>query len=91
MIKSSCPQFFLVAIISLILLLITIVNGNNNNNQMEKNLFEKRLTSTDRFNDLLEPANINKENIDIFIRDLQKPYPDRRSSFHALRGKRRVI
>ncbi len=85
MIKSSCPQFFLVGIISLILLLITIVNGNNN--QMEKNLFEKRLTSTDQFNDLLEQANINKENIDIFIRDLQKPYPDRRSSFHALRRK----
>jgi hypothetical protein len=98
MIKSSYPRSFLLTIVFLIFLLsITMINGNNNHHhhhQMEENLFEKRFTSKNSFNDLLKQADINKENIEIFIRDLQQQYqqayPDRRSSFHALRGKRRA-
>jgi hypothetical protein len=76
-----------------------MINGNNNHQhqrqQMEKSFLEKQLTSRNAFNDLLEKADINKENIDVFLRDLQQQQQqqqqqDRRSSFHALRGKRRA-
>jgi hypothetical protein len=91
MIKSTCPHLFLLAIASILLLLLfTIGNCNNYDDQMETTLFEKRLT-TDQLNNLLEQENINNENIGIFIRDQLKPYSNRRSSFHAMRGKRRAI
>lgn len=93
MIKSTCPHLFLLAIASILLLLLfTIGNCNNNyDDQMETTLFEKRLITTDQLNNLLEQENINNENIGIFNRDPLKPYSNRRSSFHAMRGKRRAI
>jgi len=92
MIKSSCPHLFLLAIASILLLLFTIGNCNNNyNDQIETSLFEKRLITTDYLKDLLEQENFNDEDIRISIQKLLKSYPNRRSSFYAMRGKRRVI
>jgi hypothetical protein len=94
MIKYYCPHLFLLAIASLLLLLFTTVNCNTNY-QMGRTLFEKRLTrktTTNSLFDILNQENFNNdEEINVFVRDSVKPYPDRRSSFHAMRGKRRVI
>jgi hypothetical protein len=93
MIKSSSPHIFLLAIAFIILLLFTIGNCNNNNydDQMESTLFEKQLIPTNNLNDLLEQENSYDEDARISIRDLIQAYPIRRSSFHAMRGKRQVI
>jgi len=101
MIKSSYPHLFFLAIAFLISLLFTIGNCNNNyNNQMETILFEKRLLTTDHLNHFLQQEKFNNNNnnnndddddLRISIRDLLKPYPNRRSSFHAMRGKRQII
>jgi hypothetical protein len=82
---------FLLAIASILsLLCFTIVNSNN---QMERILFDKRLPTKGTMEyiyDLLNEDN-NDEEQNTFIRSVStKPYPDRRSSFHAMRGKRQV-
>jgi hypothetical protein len=84
------------AIASILLLLcFTLVNSNNNHiDQMERTLFDKRLTTKttmEHLYDLLNENNLYDENTNVFIRSLAKPFPDRRSSFHAMRGKRRII
>jgi len=92
MIKSSCPHLFLLVIASILLLLFTIGNCNNNyDDQMETTLFEKRLIKQDHLNNLFEEENFNDEDDRISIRNILKPYPTRRSSFYAMRGKRRAI
>ena len=93
--KSSFPHLILVAIASLFLLfLFTIVNCQKNydDKQMEGTFLEKRSASNDRFYDFLkEEDKFNDENMDEFLRDSFKIHPNRRSTFHALRGKRRII
>ncbi|CAF0963282.1 unnamed protein product [Rotaria sp. Silwood1] len=91
MIKSYCPHLFLLIICFILVLLFTIINCNHNDDTMETTLFKKRLTTKTTKNhlyDLLEQANLNDEEINIFIQDLLQPYPNRRSSFYAMRGKR---
>ncbi|CAF2521898.1 unnamed protein product [Rotaria sp. Silwood2] len=94
MIKTFCPHLFLLIIGFILLLLFTIVNCNNNNDDtIEATLFEKRLTTKTTKNhlyDLLEQANLNDEEMNTFIQDLLQPFPNRRSSFYAMRGKRRA-
>jgi hypothetical protein len=94
MIKSSHPHLYLLAIVSVLLLLFTIVHCNNNyddDDQMETIFYEKRLASIDPLYDLFEQNNVDDEDINIITRNSLKPLPDRRSSFHAMRGKRRAI
>ncbi len=91
MIKSFYPHLFLLVLVSIFLLLLTIVNGNENDHSIETKFFDKRFATTaERFNDLSED-NSNDEDANIAIRDLFIPYPNRRSSFYAMRGKRRII
>lgn len=100
MIKFYCPNLFLRIIGLILLLLLTIAScnknniNNNNDDRRETSLFQNKLpikTAVDRLYDLLEQANLNDEDMNLFIQDILQSYPNRRSSFHAMRGKRRVI
>jgi hypothetical protein len=84
--KSFYPYLFLLAI----LLLFIMVNCNDNDNEMVKTSFEKRLPTINHLLDLLERENLNDKDIHIYIRDLLKTDPNRRSSFYAMRGKRNI-
>ncbi|CAF1058553.1 unnamed protein product [Adineta steineri] len=95
MIKTSHPHLSVLNMVSILLLLFTIANCNNNNNnddQLEAILLGNRpIHTTEQLYNLLDQANLSDEDTDIIVRDSFKPYPARRASFHAMRGKRRAI
>ncbi|CAF1331115.1 unnamed protein product [Rotaria sordida] len=94
MIKIFCSHLFLLITVFILSLLFTIVNCNNNDDIIEATSFETRpitKITKNHLYDLLAQANLNDEEINIFIQDLLQSYPNRRSSFYAMRGKRRAI
>lgn len=96
MIKSSCPHFILWALASLLLVLfVTFINCQKNFDEhypLEETFWEKRSLPIQQYVDLTDADQWNEEDIDGFRRQSSKFNAlQRRSPFHALRGKRRVI
>lgn len=93
MTKPSYLYLFLLTIGFLIILLCALVNGNNQDDAVTTTVLDKRLVeklTADRLYNLIERAHLNQEEMNRLIQDLLQTYPNRRSSFHAMRGKRRI-